>query len=337
MKAIIALEELIKENEQRVTSIKKQLASHESGENKLSYMVKASAETNLQEYSEHLEKHKTMLAELMTKDLVELEKKEKIKEAIERKNYYHFQKTRIKRNNTRSNDEKIEAMMIIDELPDDLTFEDDEIFDIAVKTIKLHLRVHEELHDQLKDIKEEFENIIKDIQKDEENIDDIVMLNAYIPIVVLHFSVLILNIKENIDTEELSPFRGLPRFNDWWIEELWKSHQAYFGLYKWKSIISNMCITTDQKNAWEIIFQNWLSIKKMINNKGTLGFRYNFAFDHLMRKFVELEEELDINNIERMDKIIQNITEKEDFTSVAKEHNISTNYMLFKKEKIDNK
>ena len=34
-----------------------------------------------------------------------------------------------------------------------------------------------------------------------------------------------------------SKFAGFPKYEDWWLKDLWKSHQAYFALYKWKNII----------------------------------------------------------------------------------------------------
>ena len=49
MKAIIALEELIKGEEKRVALLKRQLSEHESGTNKLTIMAKASAEHSLDE------------------------------------------------------------------------------------------------------------------------------------------------------------------------------------------------------------------------------------------------------------------------------------------------
>ena len=52
MKVIIALEEMIKDNENVIKSIKKQLSNHDSGESKLTFMGKASAETNLENAQE---------------------------------------------------------------------------------------------------------------------------------------------------------------------------------------------------------------------------------------------------------------------------------------------
>ncbi|MEA2017217.1 MAG: hypothetical protein U9N59_02105 [Campylobacterota bacterium] len=335
MKALIALEELVKEGEARIKLIKKQLSEHESGENKLSKMVLASTESAQEEVSENLEKHREKLAEFKKQDLQELEKSEKIKEAIKRKNYYDFQKTRLKRDITRSNDEKIEAMLIIDELPQEIDLEDKELFDVAARSLKLNLSLHENLHEKLSEIKKEFDDLIKDLKDDD--IKDMQMLNYQIPIIILQFSTLIENIKENRKEEELPEFRGLPKFEDWWITELWQSHQAYLGLYKWKEIISHICISTDQKKAWEVISSNWISIKKTISNKGMLAFKYNYAFDTVMRTHCGLEEELATTSLDTMKKLMAKLTQKEDFTKNSLNHAIITPYVLFKRKQLDYK
>lgn len=335
MKVIIALEEMIKENETVIKSIKKQLSKHESGESKLSYMGKASAETNLEIAKEQLERHKEKLKELMAQDMVELAEKERIKEAITRKNYIEYQKTRIRRSVTKKNDEKLEAMLILDELKEEEYIEDKILFEIASKVISLNLSIHAEMEKKLRTIKKDFEALLKNLDK--ENIQELVSYDVQIPIVILHFQVLIENIKENIKEDNLPPFRGLPKFEDWWIKELWKNHQAYYGLYKWKAIIKNLCITTDQKRAWEVIFTNWLSIKKALNEKGALAYHYNYAFDTVMRAHTELEEELATNSLISMERLMQTLAEEEDFTKSPKQHTLVTDYVLFKREKLDYK
>ena len=153
MKVIIALEEMIKDNENVIKSIKKQLSNHESGESKLTFMGKASAETNLENAQEQLERHKAKLKELLTHDMSELEERERVREAIERKNYINYQKVRIKREVSKSNDEKLEAMLILDELKEDCHIEDRELFEIVSKVISLDLTVHCELENTLNEIK----------------------------------------------------------------------------------------------------------------------------------------------------------------------------------------
>lgn len=333
MKEIVALQELVESEEKRITFARRQLSDHESGANKLSAMIHASTETKLEDSLELLEKHQSMLDELLKQDIEELEEQERLKEAVQRKNYYKYQKVRLKRDTVRSNDEKLEALMIVDELPDGVNFEDKEIFEIAEQTIGLNLRVHEELDNTLKEITKKFQDLIKNCE--EENVRELVTLNSLIPILVLHFSVLLSNIKENIEENNLPEFRGFPRFEDWWIEELWESHQAYLGLYKWKSIITGLCITSDQTRAWEVIFSNWIFVKKMLNGKGRLGFNYNFAFDSLIRKYAELEEEISSPNLLAMDTIIQKLTARIDFNTVSSEHNMVTSYLEYKRSKLN--
>ncbi|RLA84078.1 MAG: hypothetical protein DRG78_02455 [Epsilonproteobacteria bacterium] len=335
MKAVIALEELIAEGEAHLKLIKKQLSEHESGEHKLSQMVLASSETALVEVSGNLEKNTNMLKKFMQQDIKELEKQEKIREAIQRKNYYHFQKTRLNRNTTRDNDEKLEAMLIIDELPEDIGFEDDDLFRVAEESLKLHLSVHEDLQEKLLNIKKDFENAIKGIEA--EDIKELGVLNFRIPILILQFSTLITNIKENIIEDNLPPFKGLPKFEDWWFSELWKSHQAYFGLYKWKYIISGLCNNQDQENAWEIISTNWISMKKFLSNKGSLAYKYSLAFDNTIRTHCGLEEELATTSLKSMERIIEILTVKEDFTKTDNNHKIVTPYVEFKREQLNYK
>jgi len=334
MKAIIALEELIKEDEAHIKLAKKQLADHDSGINKLSPMVKGSTEAGFEEASKRLEKNQAKLTELLTHDLVELEKQERIKEAIIRKNYFDFQKKRIKRDKSVTNDIKLEAMMIIDELPenDELGIEDDILYDIAEKSIKMQLSLHERIDDKLTEIKNDFYALLEKVDKEE--IKELELLSNQIAVVILHLSVLITNIEENIEEDEDEPpFPGLPKFEDWWIKELWINHQAYFSLFKWKQIVTSLCQSGEQKRAWDIIFSNWISIKKYICNKGEQAFKYNLAFDTLMNNHCGLEEELATTSLESMESIIKKLIQIEDFSKFSNEgnHNIITEYTKFKR------
>lgn len=329
MNALIAVQDLIKTNEERIKVLKAQINDYDSGEVKVSAMAYASAENALEQTINALEKNKSIYNALKEKDLLELEKEERIKEAIRRKNYYKYQKLRIKRSEDMDNSQKLEAMRIIDELPSDINIEDKELFEIVNTSIKLDLRLHDELENELSEIKEEFNELIGNIDK--EAINQIGMLQVYIPVLVLHLSVLVRDIQENIEEENSNTcFRGLPRFQDWWINELWLNHQAYFGLYRWKEIVSFLCVTDEQKDAWEVIFSNWIFIKKALNKKGDLAFEFNLAFDKMMEKFTGLEEELDLDNINSMDKIIQNITSKEDFHKFKHEHKVTTEFYEYK-------
>ena len=400
MESVIALEELIKENESRAALQKRQLDSHESGENKLSRMSKASTEMNLEEATELVTKYKAMLEELLKHGAEEIEEKERLQAAAARKKYFDAQDSRIKLNQEQSNDHKLAAMRIIAELPVDVQFEDEELFEIATKSIDLSLPDLKDLSDKLESIRKDFQTLLK--QSEEQDIQEIATIDYLIPIIVLHFYLLLSNVKENIEevnnkalqkhelilkqrqekqekllqemmekdkaakeanqtsedtekneaienpinTEELRieeeplpevkelVFSGFPKYQDWWIRELWLSHQAYFALFKWKSIINNLCMSTEQKKAWSIIFDRWIFVKKLLNDKGTLAYNYNFAFDSLLSTHAEIEEEIEHKNIQSMETIINEITSKEDFSSNVSFHNTHTPYLRFKEEKL---
>ena len=444
MESIIALEELIKENEEKATLQKRQLADHESGERKLSAMSEASTENSLEIANDLVAKYKSMLDKLLAQDAHELEEKEKLLLITRRKQYFDAQDSRIKLNKEKNNDQKLEVMRIIGELPTDVQFEDEELFEIATKSIELALPDLNELSTKLDTIKQDFQKLLK--QSEEKDLQEIGTINFLIPIVILHFHVLLSNIKENIeevnnealqekeeilkkreekkekllniiteqenrlkakdnatpedksensltknteDTKEIKiestekkssseepeeahsteakdtpeeevdipeirkqieridkepvpevielKFSGFPRYQDWWIRELWLSHQAYFALFKWKSIITNLCITTEQKKAWSIIFDRWVFIKKLLNDKGLLAYNYNFSFDSILATYAEVEEELEKKNILSMELIIKEITKKEDFSTTTSFHSTDTPYLKFKKEKLSPK
>ncbi|UTJ05282.1 hypothetical protein [Arcobacter roscoffensis] len=340
MNSVIALEELIKEEESRAALLQKQLANHESGENRLSRLALASTESSLEETQEKLTKHKVMYEELMKQDLKELEEKEKLEEAIRRKKYFDNQNLRVKNNNEKADDQKLEAMMILDELPEEVNFEDDELFEIAQKSLELNLKDHKELKDELSIIRKDFKSHLKNCK--EEKLSEIELLNFRIPILVLHFSVLLKNIENNFvpkddeeEKEKPKKFTGFPRYEDWWIQELWSSHQAYFALFKFKAIIMNVCKTGEQKRSWSKIFDNWVFVKKVLTDKGALAHDYHFALDALLHKYAKLDEELESKNLESMETIIKKITKKEDFTKMARNHSLITPYLKFKKEKLN--
>jgi len=335
MKAIIALEEMIKEEESVIKSIKKQLANHASGESKLSYMGLASAETNLENAQTQLEKHKIRLKELMSLDNAELLEKEKIKDAVERQNYLNYQTLRIKRDVTRKNDEKLEAMSILDEVGQECMIEDEHLFEIAEKSLSLNLTVHVDLDKKYAEIKKSFEAFVKKI--DDENIKDLGTLNFRAILTTLHFHVLYSNIQENIDECNLPAFKGFPKFEDWWIRELWKNHHAYYALFKWKGIVRSLCNTEEQKRTWEKIFTNWIGIKKILSDKGALGYHYNYMFDSMIREYSSLEEELATSSLKSMDALTKAIIAKEDFTKEMPNHTIVTDYVIFKREQLDYK
>lgn len=331
MKALIALEELIKQDEKRISLAKKQLSEHEAGNIKLSFLERTSTENNLEESQANLAKHTELLNIMKQQDLAELEEKERLQEEIRKKNYYKNQRLRIKRKKEMANDVKLEVLHILDELAVETEISDENLFEMATISMQMQLVMHEEVHQEFLDISKDWESLIKSIK--EPNISDLQLLNKRIPIIILHFATLSKNIKENLEEEKKDTFKGFPKYSDWWFEELWVSHQAYFGLYKWKSIVYNLCYTTEQKLSWEQLFESWVFAKKIIKQKELQGFEYNYAFDTLLKKYAEFEEELDIKNIQSMEKIVEEITKKENFLTYKPEHNIKTAYYEFKIKK----
>lgn len=435
MISLVALENLVKENEERVNIQKRQLADHESGHNRLSRVSLASTESNLEKATDDLLKYSTMLAELLEQDRAEVEEKERLEAAIQRKKYFENQHIRIQDNTQRPNDQKLEAMRIIDELPSEVGFEDEDLFKIAAKAIELNITNHNDLAEKLTTINKEFKSLVKNVK--DPGISELGMLDFQIPIIILHFSVLYSNIievleenrqdrieklqkraaaeralantkrliqavkqtkevpieekieekkveeslkgesSENVSTAEIEKieepeeeeekesleeiearkleeskleeifkeiefkekskhlFRGFPKYEDWWIHEMWSSHQAYFALYKWKEIINNLCVTNKQKLAWSGIFDSWIFVKKMLNVKSELAFEYNLAFDKLIKKYAELEEELADDNLASMEMIIKEITKKENFGSFKPNHKLVTPYLEFKRVELE--
>jgi mRNA-degrading endonuclease YafQ of YafQ-DinJ toxin-antitoxin module len=332
--------ELIKELEDKINTLTKsialatrQLEDHKSGDAKLSYMAEASTEANKERNTFLLEKYQKELLKLKALDIKELNKKYKEQKAVVENNYFKYQEARIKRHKTKSDKLKEEAIMLLNELPPEIQIKDEEIFPIAQKSLELNLKLHCELHNDLEKIKDEFEELTKDAINDENQY--LLILNQRIPILILRFSILIQNIQENIKDEQLSDFRGVPKFEDWWISELWRSHQAYIALFKWKDIINYLCLSQEQKRTWSVIFKNWVFVKKFLHKSGESAYVYNNAFDTLIKKHAQLEDEFDESNLNSMKKVIENITKKEDFITINKDHNVLTPYLQFKLNKIE--
>ena len=66
-----------------------------------------------------------------------------------------------------------------------------------------------------------------------------------------------------------------------------------------------------------------------------IPFAFNFAFDTLISHYTNLQEELNINNLKSMEKIVNDITMKEDLKKYNVEHSILTPYVQYKKEKLE--
>ncbi|HIP12078.1 MAG TPA: hypothetical protein EYG73_05075 [Arcobacter sp.] len=344
--SIFALEHLIEENEKSITNCKKQLKEIEDGTIHVSAMKSASVENTLEVSSQSLEEYKAIYDAIPQKDKDRFKELQHVQEALAKQTYYKLQKIRLKRNLNLKRTQKLEAMMVVDELPQEVNINDPQLIEISKTIIKYNIRETLELDVALNNIKNEWQGKLSSLP-DNEDLKTFAFLDTYVPIIVLHLSVLVQDIEEKIkehnenvqkSKSKIKPidYKGLPKFEDWWIEELFKNHQAYFGLFKWKSIIEGLCQTKQQKIIWHKVFSNWLMIKKILSNKEENSFDYNFIFDKLVEKFVRLEEELDEKNIQSMEKIVNNITSKEDFTKTKEEHDTHTLYYKWKIEKNNN-
>jgi hypothetical protein len=327
MKIIIALEDLIEKNEKRAKIFRRQLSDHELGENQLSRVVKASTESSLDLAGNRLNKYKELLDDYTRYTNYEQKDIDHIKDLIVRKKFRDNQSVKSKKLIVEPIDRKLDVISVIDEAPCGIVLDDSKLFDIASKSLTLNEDEAKELFDKFIDIKDNFEKMTKDIK--EEHITNLGSINTQIPILVFHLYILYTNLQAlNSDKETI--FKGFPKYEDWWISELWSSHQAYFALYKWRDIIASQCKIKEQKNSWYNIFDIWLKIKQSLNNKKIQGFQLQFAFDTLLSKYCELEEELVEKNLISMETIIKRITSKEDFTSVKDDHSVVTSYLQYK-------
>jgi len=333
MKIIEELEKKIKLSTSRIELAKKQLKDNESGERKLSFMVVASTELNIEKNTFLLNKYKQKLRKLQSQDIKQLSIDEKNKEFIRHSNYFKYQAQRVKHTKGKTQDEIDAALSILEDIPEEIQLEDIEIFEISHKSNELYLDIHSDLDEELIEIKSEFLDLVQGHFNETNN--ELKLLNYRIPIIILQLRILIKNIRENIEDSKLNKqgFSGLPKFEDWWIHELWNSHQAYMGLFRWKKIVLDLCISSEQKRAFEIIFKNWILVKKILNVKGGFAYFYNYAFDEMIFKYAELEDEHDESNLISMKDIVETLTQKEDFVTVSSDHNILTPYMKFKIEK----
>jgi len=327
------LKEQIKLSTSRIELAQKQLESYKSGLTKLSLMSAASVELSIEKNQFLLHKCQQKLKKLELKDIKELEEKEKQKEYIRENNYYKYQSLRIKHDKTQTTKKIKGALSLLEEVPSKIKLKDEEIYAISHKSDEVFLSIHADLDDELIEIKSEFMELVENSFNETNN--ELKLLNYRIPIIILQLKVLLENIKENLEDDNLNTntFTTLPRFQDWWIHELWTTHLAYMGLYEWKEIVLSLCISTEQKRAFEVIFKNWILIKKILNAKGGYAYLYNQAFDDMICKYAQLEDEYDKTNLNENETLILELTKNEDFSSVSKKHEVLTSYMQFKIEK----
>jgi len=331
MTIIEELEKKINSLTSRIQQSKNQLAAYEAGEIKLSVVARASSESSIEKNSFLLNKYTHKLKKLSQIDITDLTENEKTKEEIRQKNYYKYQIQRIKRDKTRSQTEIENALSIIDELPEEVNLDDCDIFEMGNKSKELFLDIHSDLDDELLEIKNEFLKLVESNFNDTNN--ELKLLNYRIPIIILQLKTLLHNIRENLNEVNFKDFSGFPRFQDWWIHELWISHQAYLGLSKWKRIVKNLFMSCEQKKAFENIFTNWILVKKILNIKGEDAYAYNHAFDKMILKYAELEEENNEANLLSLKNIVAQTTQQKIFTSICDKDVLINDYLKFKIEK----
>ncbi|MGB3751617.1 MAG: hypothetical protein WA945_08610 [Arcobacteraceae bacterium] len=335
MKSMIALERIIKDLEVRISISKGQLTKHHSGEKKLSLLAESSAENCIEENIPLLDKYRKILKNLEKFEKIDSYEHRRLRAAIERKKYYKYNK--IKRNmknkkhKFRENDERIEAAMIIDELPEEILLEKRELFEMSCKNMEQYL-IFDDSELELVAIQEKFNSLI--VSFSDENIKSLELLNYMIPIVIFHLHIFLKNIIEQNKEDELSAeideTTFFPHYHDWWIQELWESHIAYFSLIKWKNQVSNNCILEEHKSAWEVIFNNWIFVKTLLNEKSDLAFEYQYIVDNLIKEYVSLESELDEKIVEAEKSAMQSFIKKEDILALSTKHQLLTSYIKYK-------
>jgi len=331
MKIIIALEKLIKTLEVSISVSKAKLLNHESGAEKLTLMSQASIENNIIINEPRIKRYQELLKELEKYDEHQPHDKDRLVAAIERKKHYKNSKPIYTDDVTEIYNEKIDVMMIMDELPDQTIVESKELFQIALKSIE-HYFYTDIKEEELNTIQKEFDLLIKDLT--DMNIKDLEMFNYMIPIVVLHFTLLIDNIKKEMDEEELKSFNSFPKYQGWWIGEMWTNHHAYFCLFNWKKNILDLCKSDEQKEGWNLIFYNWILVKVLLFEKGEMAFEYNYAFDQLMDKFANVSEELDVKKLGITEDEIDDFLKNENLFSLKDEHHVLTPYLKYKMDNV---
>ncbi|QOG11197.1 hypothetical protein [Arcobacter sp. FWKO B] len=331
METLKDIEDFIDVTKKRIALFESKLKEHESGVSRMSAMAKASSETKLDEMLNLLQSYEAKRDELVKIDSEVLKKIEDEARLQELKIYALNQKKRILSNIEISDEIKKEILKTLDELPSNIIFRDEELIDLAEKSLQLNLREVDEHLKTIKKIKIDFDGLFKNI--DTSDIKEIDFLNNQILVLTLQFHTFVENLNEAYKDEN-KKFAGLPKYEDWWIDEMWFSHLAYFSLLKWKKIIKKFCLTKLQKKSWNIIFANWVSIKDVVNGFGEKGYEYQFAFDSLILKYAQLNEELVDKNLENIEKFMTQETKKEDFSIKYAKHNRTTSYLLYKRERL---
>lgn len=333
MKSIIALVDIIKELEVRISTGKALLSKHNSGEETLSLLSQSSAENNLEKNTPLLAQYRELLKELEKLEQIDSFENRRLRASVDRKKYYKYNNKKEKNLKIRVNDDRIEASMIVDELPEEFILENEELFDIATKNLQDQLTFYDDSESLLRTIQEEFNNLIQGFT--EENIKNLELLNYMIPILTFQLYIFMKNIIESQDVESakvdlMTDESFFPKYNDWWISELWESHIAYFSLTKWKFDIQKKCPDIKYERVWTILFNNLLFVKTLISEKSDLAFEYQYIFDGLLKKYVYLESELDKNVIQTVKEEIKKSIDNENLLELIPKHSVITPYLNYK-------
>jgi len=331
---MVALEKMIKELEQRISVSRGQLSKHNSGEEKLSRLAESSAENSLEKHIPLLENYKTILKEFEKIEKLDSYEHRRLRAAIERKKYYKYnkQENQKKKIKYKENDERIEAAMIIDELPEEILLDTAELFSISSESLQEYIPFPKNAEQDLLKIQTEFNKLIKNFT--DEHIKSLELLNYMIPIVIFHFEIFrqnILEVQLQDSSEENLALDFFPKYHDWWISELWSSHIAYFSLFRWKRKVAKLCKTENQKNAWKILFHNWIFVKTLLSEKSNPAFEYQYIFDKLLNESVQLSSELNKSIVKNSREKMKKFINKEDLFSLIEDHHVLTPYVNYKK------
>ncbi len=233
--SIYALEKLLKEYESNISNASKQLKDLDSGKITLSPLKIASVENTLEFSTAEYEKYKAIYDAIPEKEKEEFRNLKDVQEMLAKESYYKLQKIRLKRNSNIKRNQRLEAMMILDELPQEIHFDDTQLLEITNIIIKYNVRESIELVAELAVIREEFNKRLEPL-KDNQDLKHFDFLDTYIPIIVLHFGSLAKSIEETVTlynekamqaknenpTEEVTllSFSGFPKYASWWFDEL---------------------------------------------------------------------------------------------------------------------
>jgi hypothetical protein len=187
--SIYALEKLLKEYESNIANASKQLKDLDAGKITLSPLKVASVENTLEFSTAEYEKYKAIYDAIPEKEKEEFRNLKEVQELLAKQSYYKLQKIRIKRNLNLKRNQRLEAMMILDELPEEVHFDDAQLIEVTNIIIKYNARESVELVAELGVIRDEFDKQLEAL-KDKEDLKHFNFLDTYIPIIILHFAII---------------------------------------------------------------------------------------------------------------------------------------------------